>query len=190
VSQIVDFLAEPHRYSMTRFYSSAGNPFDAYGMVATFTNYLVSRLGDSILTALHDPSPTAPLDTSIPTSLLDRVLAARGMTFDSLFSDFSVALAIDDAPGVNELPEALRARLRIPDINLYRGSDGKSSPYVGLDGPSTLRGPAPAGIGGVFVTGTLPHSVSFFQQNNLTAGARLAGTVTPPTGVTFRLLTR
>jgi hypothetical protein len=185
ISQVADYLAEPDRYSMTGFSRSSGNPTDAYGMVTLFFDYLVNRLGDEILASLHDPARRTVITT--PTGLLDPILASRGTSFDSLFADFGVALAVDDAPTFRSLPAELRARLRIPGVNLYRGSDGVTAGYTGLDGPTALAGPAVRARGAALSTDGRSRVISLQVTRNLEAGQQLSGP--PPRGVTARILT-
>ncbi len=186
ISQVAAYLEEPHLYSMTGFYGASGNPSDAYGMVTLFVDYLVSRLGDEVLSALHDPGQTRVIDSA--TGLLEPLLAARGMTMDGLFADFAVALSLDDSPTFKQLPGELRSRLQIPGVNLYRGSDGNTAPYLGLDGPVALGGPVVRSSRGTLLMADRPRAISLHVTQNLEAGQQLSGGA-PPSDVVARLLT-
>lgn len=155
LQQIGGYLNRPSSYAMLDFFSSTGNPTDAYGMVALFWQYLDDRLGDAAMRDFHTFDNTGTMflangDPS-PTDLADQVLQRHGTTLKQMFSDFSVALALDDF-ATSSLTPAQLARFQISSVNLRKV-------YPGM----VLRGPAQLSNGAAF--SLRPYSVGFISRS-------------------------
>lgn len=137
VRHIAAYLLQPDLYSMTKFFGFKGNPSDAYGMVALFTQYLDDRLGDGVLGEFHtfDNSATMYADSSNPdsvdpTDLAERVLATHGMALNQLFPDFAVAVALDGMNVPMTAEQAARYQLGRMDLRKTYGAVMLRGPHV------------------------------------------------------------
>lgn len=140
LQQMAQYLSQTSNYSMTSFFQSSGNPFDAYGMVALFLQYLDDRLGDEAMRDFHTMNNTSSMllgsgDVS-STDLADQVLKARGTSLPQMFSDFAATLVVDGQATGSLTTEQL-ARFQLSSVNLRKTYqlDGKTIP---LNGPSRL----------------------------------------------------
>jgi hypothetical protein len=142
------FLNDPEKYSLVAFHKNAtlagetgpGNPRPAYGMAYLFSQYMVDQVGEGIVSEIASSKKNGFTIGNLGLSgqhdalgIVNDALGRRGVKLNTLFANFSAAIALDGSDALAASEKSVRDRYDIQRLNL------RKSPFTDLPfaGPAT-----------------------------------------------------
>ncbi len=139
------FLNEPEKYSLVAFHKNAtlagetgpGNPRAAYGMAYLFTQYMVDQVGEGIVPEIASSKKNGFTIGDLGLSgqhdalgIVNDALGRRGVKLNTLFANFSAAIALDGSDALAGSETSVKQRYDIQRLNL-RKSPFPDIPFAG-----------------------------------------------------------